>query len=136
MSAASSGTPSGAGLSFFRPSMAFVTIPFFGLSLAGRSNRTTGTFTLTRCAAICAPITPAPRTATLRTGNRFMVFPWLWRTASLDADPCLRAAQHRHADVPAHLELLAAFDRAQTRSIDLSVLRVGDVAALPPVAVA
>src|SRR3954463_9938438 len=112
MSAASSGTPSGAGLSFFRPSTAFVTIPFFGPSLAGRSNNTTGTLTLTRWAAICAPITPAPRTATLRTGNRFMVFPLfkLFGARSLDADPGLCAIER--PDVAAHLEFLAAFDRA------------------------
>src|SRR5882672_9902443 len=73
MRAASSGTPSGAGLSFFKPSTAFATMPFFGPSLAGRSNNTTGTLQLTRWAAICAPITPAPSTATLRTWNRFMV---------------------------------------------------------------
>jgi hypothetical protein len=72
--AASSGTPSGDGLSFLRPSTAFVTTPFFGPSFAGRSNRMTGTFTLTRCAAICAPITPAPSTATFLTWNRLMVF--------------------------------------------------------------
>ena len=47
-------------------------MPFFGPSFAGRSNKTTGTLQLTRCAAICAPITPAPSTATLRTGNRFI----------------------------------------------------------------
>ncbi|ABA48670.1 hypothetical protein BURPS1710b_0856 [Burkholderia pseudomallei 1710b] len=41
-------------------------MPFFGPSLAGRSNSSTGTRALTRCAAICAPITPAPSTATLR----------------------------------------------------------------------
>ena len=35
--------PSGEGLSFFRFSTALVTIPFFGPSFAGRSNRTTGT---------------------------------------------------------------------------------------------
>ena len=57
--------PSGAGLSFFSPSTALLTMPFFGPSLAGRSNRITGTRTLTRWAAICAPMTPAPRTATL-----------------------------------------------------------------------
>src|SRR5512134_3004462 len=53
--------------------MAFRTMPFFGPSFAGRSNSTTGTRTFTRCAAICAPITPAPSTATLRTWNRFVI---------------------------------------------------------------
>jgi hypothetical protein len=71
MRAASSGTPSGAGFSFFSPSIAFVTMPFFGPSLAGRSNNTTGTLQFTRWAAICAPITPAPSTATFRTWNLF-----------------------------------------------------------------
>src|SRR4051794_28044218 len=53
--------------------MALVTMPFFGPSLAGRSNSTTGTFTFTRWAAICAPITPAPSTATFFTWKRFVV---------------------------------------------------------------
>src|SRR5215208_6025017 len=48
-------------------------MPFFGPSFAGRSNSTTGTLTLTRCAAICAPITPAPSTATFLTWKRFML---------------------------------------------------------------
>ena len=48
--------------------------PALGPSLAGRSNSTTGTLTLTRCATICAPITPAPSTATFFTTNRFMTF--------------------------------------------------------------
>src|SRR4051812_47649077 len=48
-------------------------MPFFGPSLAGRSNSTTGTLTFTRCAAICAPITPAPSTATFFTWKRFVV---------------------------------------------------------------
>ena len=52
--------------------MAFSAMPLLGPSFAGRSKRTTGTRQFTRWAAICAPITPAPRTATLRTGNRFM----------------------------------------------------------------
>ncbi len=67
MYCASSFTPSGAGLSFFRFSIAFRTMPFLGPSFAGRSNSTTGTRAFTQCAAICAPITPAPSTATLRT---------------------------------------------------------------------
>jgi hypothetical protein len=52
----------GAGLIFLRLSMALVAMAFLGTSLAGRSKSTTGTLTLTRWAAICAPITPAPRT--------------------------------------------------------------------------
>src|SRR5215208_7748919 len=101
--------PSGAGFNFFRPSTAFATMPFFGPSFAGRSNSTTGTLTLTRWAAICAPITPAPSTATLRTLNRFIGIPLGKRGApSLGADPGLRAAEDRRADVAAHLELAAA----------------------------
>jgi len=74
MNCASSFTPSGAGFSFLRFSMAFRTMPFFGPSFAGRSNSTTGTRAFTQCAAICAPITPAPRTATLRTTKLLIVF--------------------------------------------------------------
>src|SRR4051812_12552168 len=123
MSASSSARPSGAGFSFFRPSTAFVTIPFLGPDLAGRSNSTTGTLTLTRWAAICAPITPAPSTATLRTWNRLTLF--LSRgergrpAAKLlpgpgccvrlfGANPSLRTAERRRADVATHFELLAA----------------------------
>src|SRR5690606_24360756 len=43
--------------------MAFLTMPFLSPSFAGRSKRTTGTPALARCAAICAPMTPAPSTA-------------------------------------------------------------------------
>src|SRR5688572_31374885 len=99
--------PSGAGLCFFSASTAFETMPFFGPSLAGRSNSTTGTFTLTRWAAICAPITPAPSTATFFTWNRFIASP----QRLLDAYPCLGAVER--ADVAAHLQLLAAVDRLQ-----------------------
>src|SRR4029453_8079934 len=68
MYCASSLTPSGAGLNFFRFSIARSTMPLFAGPLpSGRSNSTTGTRALTQCAAICAPITPAPSTATLRT---------------------------------------------------------------------
>src|SRR3954467_2476310 len=99
-------------------------MPFFGPSLAARSNSTTGTLTLTRWAAICAPITPAPSTATLRTWNRLTLF--LSRvngaaggrtaacapvgTGLFGADPGLRAPEHRRADVAANFELLAAVD--------------------------
>jgi hypothetical protein len=41
--------------------------------LAGRSNSTTGTLALTQCAAICAPITPAPSTATFLTMKLVML---------------------------------------------------------------
>src|SRR5690348_13157764 len=46
--------------------MALTAMPFFGPSLAARSNSTVSTPALVRCAAICAPITPAPSTAALR----------------------------------------------------------------------
>src|SRR5256885_616407 len=65
----------GEGLSFLRLAMARSAMPLFGPSLAGRSNSTTGTLTLTRWAAICAPITPAPSTATFFTLNRDMDVP-------------------------------------------------------------
>src|SRR5205085_11377980 len=99
-------------------------MPFFGPSFAGRSNRITGTFTLTRWAAICAPITPAPSTATLRTWNRLMISPWESR-CSLDADPRLRAVER--PDVAAQFQLLAAFERLQPGTVDLAVVRVEDV---------
>src|SRR6218665_3355352 len=71
-------------------------MPFFGPSLAGRSNSTTGTFTLTRWAAICAPITPAPSTATFFTWNRdICLFLGWW-----DAHGAARQAP-RHAGGPA-----------------------------------
>src|SRR6266436_7219420 len=61
---------SGGGSSFFSLSMALRTIALGSPSFAARSNNTTGTPALARCAAICAPMTPAPRTAALRTRNR------------------------------------------------------------------
>src|SRR6266542_6059279 len=64
MKAASSGLPSGAGLSFLRFSMAARAMPLFGPCFDGKSKSTTGTLALMQCAAICAPITPAPKTAT------------------------------------------------------------------------
>src|SRR6185369_8277267 len=144
--AASSLTPSGEGLSFFSPSMARVTMPFFGPSLAGRSNSTTGTFTFTRWAAICAPITPAPSTATFFTWKRLMVLaPSLlaptgpparssWSlymlflvVGSLDAQPHLRAEER--AKVAAHLQLLAAFERRQAQGVFAAVVGVEDLLA-------
>src|SRR5205085_1244278 len=124
MKTASSATPSGAGLSFFRFSIAFVTMPFFGPSLAGRSNSTTGTFTLTRCAAICAPITPAPRTATFFTLNRLMI-----RLSSVHADPGLRTPER--AERAAHVELLPAFDGREAQAVFAAVLGVEDLAVFP-----
>src|SRR3954468_14890539 len=62
-------------------------MPFFGPSFAGRSNKTTGTLTLTRCAAICAPITPAPSTATFFTWKRLIVV-----VPSLLAAPAARSS--------------------------------------------
>src|ERR1700761_7339935 len=60
---------SGAGDSFLRLSIAFSAMPLFGPSLAARSNSTVWTPALVRCAAICAPMTPAPSTAALRMRN-------------------------------------------------------------------
>src|SRR5437899_5481712 len=97
-------------------------MPFFGPSFAGRSNSTTGTLTLTRCAAICAPMTPAPSTATFFTLNRLMVF-----LSSLRADPCLRAIER--AEVAAHLQFPAVFDRCQAHAVFAAVLGVEDLAA-------
>src|SRR5512134_3925538 len=56
----------GAGFSFARPSMAFLALAFLSLPSAASSNRYGCTLALARCAAICAPITPAPSTAALR----------------------------------------------------------------------
>src|SRR3546814_161708 len=67
MAAARDLTASGEGDSLPRLAMARLTMPLRSPSLAGRSNNTVSTLALTRCAAICAPMTPAPRTATLRT---------------------------------------------------------------------
>src|SRR5512139_2761905 len=103
-------------------------MPFFGPSLAARSNSTTGTRTLTRWAAIWAPITPAPSTATLRTWNRFIsVTP----CASLDADPCLVAIEG--ADEAPDLERPATVLRRHAHLVDLAVVRVEDRAAVPVV---
>src|SRR5574337_672767 len=130
MSARSSATPIGLGSSFFSPSIAFVTTPFFGPLPAARSNSTTGTFRLTRCAAICAPITPAPSTAARRTLNRFI----RCSVASLDTDPVLVAEER--PQVAAHLQLLASVLGLQAQAVDLAVVRVEDVAAGPGVVVA
>ena len=110
-------------------------MPFFGPSLAGRSNSTTGTLTLTRWAAICAPITPAPSTATLRTLNRFMLAPlapaMLIRRGSRSA--CGRAAACRCSRAPrACLPPSISFS---LRLVDLAVVRVEDVAAVEDVLV-
>src|SRR3989338_5349689 len=66
------GLASGLGSSFFRPSSALLTMPLGSPSRAGRSKRIVGTLELTRCAAICAPITPAPSTATFLICNEFI----------------------------------------------------------------
>src|SRR5258708_8797473 len=70
MPAARSFAASGEGSSFLRFSIAFSAMPFGSPSLAARSNSSAGTPALARCAAICAPMTPAPRMAALRTRNR------------------------------------------------------------------
>src|SRR3954471_6011618 len=46
------------------------TLPLGSFSLAGNSNRIASTPALIRWAAIWEPMTPAPRTATLRTAKR------------------------------------------------------------------
>ena len=63
--------PSGAGSSLARPAIALVTRPF-GIALLRRAGRTaaTGMPALAKCAAICAPMTPAPSTAALRMSKR------------------------------------------------------------------
>lgn len=45
------------------------------------------------------------------------------------AYPGLRTAEHRHADVAAHAELLAAVGQVDLAAIDLTVVRVEDLAA-------
>src|SRR6266568_2914203 len=70
MPSARSFAASGEGSSFLRFSIAFSTMPFGSPSLPARSNNSAGTPALARCAAICAPMTPAPRTAALRTRSR------------------------------------------------------------------
>src|SRR4051812_4896179 len=115
-------------------------MPFFGPSFAGRSNSTTGTLTLTRCAAICAPITPAPSTATFFTLNRLMVSRLslfapgsAWPRSSrslymrsllllLGADPRLRAAEG--AERAADFQALAAVDGRQAQCVFTAVLGV------------
>src|SRR5690349_6410852 len=57
---------SGAGDSLVRLASALRTMPFLPPSCAGRSNSSVSTPALARCAAICAPMTPAPSTAALR----------------------------------------------------------------------
>src|SRR3990172_8467550 len=66
-------TASGPGSRFRRLSIAFSTLPLGSPSFAGSSNNSVSTLALTRCAAICAPITPAPSTAALRTINDWLV---------------------------------------------------------------
>jgi len=65
------------GSSFFSPSIALRTMSFGSPSFAASSKRMASTLALTRCAAICAPMTPAPRTAAFRTmkgnGPTFLV---------------------------------------------------------------
>jgi len=62
------------GLAQFMPATARLAMPLASPSFAGRSNRITGTSALAQWAAICAPITPAPSTATLRMMRRLMRF--------------------------------------------------------------
>src|SRR5450759_801008 len=78
--------------------MARSTMPFFGPSLAGRSNSTTGTLALTQWAAICAPITPAPRTATFLTMKLLtVVLPFLLEQFGFEIEQ-IRGTRARLAD--------------------------------------
>src|SRR5688572_18981159 len=77
---------SGLGSSFLRFSTAFSTLPLGSPSLAGSSKSTAGTLALTRCAAICAPMTPAPSTAALRTTKGAAVAMASERMGILDRD--------------------------------------------------
>src|SRR5258708_11131667 len=61
---------SGLGESLARPSSAFFTLAFLSLPSAANSNSSGFTLALARCAAICAPITPAPSAAALRMRMR------------------------------------------------------------------
>src|SRR5690606_13598782 len=126
MKAASDGWPSGAGFIFFSDSIALMAMPLFGPSFAGRSNSTASTFALTRCAAICAPITPAPSTATFLT-MKLLTCAFL---ASFFADPGLRAAEQRHAHVSPDFEAAAAVAQPHLAAIDLAVVGIEDAAAL------
>src|SRR5450432_793658 len=64
--------------------MALLSLP----SLAGRSKRIGFTLALARCAAICAPITPAPRTAAWRTRMRWgLAGRMAWRMAAASRRP-------------------------------------------------
>src|SRR3546814_9241325 len=72
--------------------MARLTMPLLSPAFAGRSNNTVSTLALTRCAAICAPMTPAPRTATLRT---FRVLDmWGYSVAAVDRIVRMRQVGH------------------------------------------
>src|SRR5690348_14736799 len=70
---------SGAGDSFFRFSIALSTMPFGSPSLAGKSKSTVSTPALARCAAICAPMTPAPSTAARRISSREWLMKSSWK---------------------------------------------------------
>src|SRR6185436_3396341 len=67
MCRAPSATASGAGSSLRKRSTAVRASALAGPSAGARSNSIAGTRAFTKCAAICAPMTPAPSTATLRT---------------------------------------------------------------------
>src|SRR4029450_6897952 len=116
-------------------------MPFFAPSLAGKSNNTTGTLTFTRCAAICAPITPAPRTATFFTWKRLMVFrlsllapgsAWPRSSRSLYIGVLKKRLLHAHPGLgpaegterAAHVELPAAVHGRQAQRVFAAVLGV------------
>src|SRR5690606_31886941 len=68
------------GDSLPRLAIALIAMLLFGPSFAGRSKRMVSTSALVRCAAICAPMTPAPRTATLRMRRGEWFMQYLGRT--------------------------------------------------------
>src|SRR5690606_25360828 len=78
MASASDLDASGAGLSLPRLAMALSTMPSAGPSLAAKSNSTVSMPALVRWAAICAPMTPAPRTAARRTSRELDISINLW----------------------------------------------------------
>src|SRR5690606_5524258 len=92
MEVARSAAPNGAGLSLARLAIALFTMPLRSPLLAARSNSTTGTPALAQCAAICAPMTPAPSTPTLRITNLAMFPPDISEQVGVQRHQVLAAA--------------------------------------------
>src|SRR6478735_3124795 len=102
----------GGGDSFFRFSIARLATPLGSPSLAVRSKSTTGTLAFARCAAICAPITPAPSTAVFLTCNVIGMPP---------AQPCRQSDESAQTPV-SHCEVARPCDGVATaRSRSLGV---------------